>query len=123
GLPVDRRVRSVIDGQRSVLESLGCIVEDATPDLSGAEDAFLTIRRWRSWSAYGPLLARHRDRIKPEALAEIEAGARLSGADVARAMVAHGALLEHVRRFEERYEFLVCTVSQVPPFDVGLDWP
>src|SRR5439155_14270295 len=41
----------------------------------------------------------------------------------ARAMVAHGALLEHVRRFEERYEFLVCTVSQVPPFDVGLDWP
>jgi amidase len=28
-----------------------------------------------------------------------------------------------MRRFHERYEYFVCAVSQVPPFDATLDWP
>jgi amidase len=28
-----------------------------------------------------------------------------------------------VRRFQETYEFLLCAVNQVPPFDAFLDWP
>ena len=35
GLPVDPRVTAVLEEQRKVFESLGCIVEDAEPDLSG----------------------------------------------------------------------------------------
>jgi Asp-tRNA(Asn)/Glu-tRNA(Gln) amidotransferase A subunit family amidase len=34
GLPLDRRVRSVLDAQRRTFESLGCIVEEACPDLA-----------------------------------------------------------------------------------------
>ena len=47
----------------------------------------------------------------------------MTGADIARAMVQHGELMERMRRFQETYEFLVCAVNQVPPFDVALDWP
>jgi amidase len=61
--------------------------------------------------------------MKPEAIGEIERGAVLTGADVARALIAHGELMERVRRFEEQYEFTICAVNQVPPFDAGLDWP
>jgi hypothetical protein len=32
------------------LERFGCVVEEVHPDLSGAADAFLTLRAWRSWS-------------------------------------------------------------------------
>jgi amidase len=28
-----------------------------------------------------------------------------------------------MRRFEETYEFIVCAVNQLPPFDATLDWP
>ncbi len=123
GLPVDAAVRMVLDGQRKTFEMLGCIVEDACPDLSDAESIFLTIRRFRSAAVYGPLLAQFRDLLKPEAVGEIESGLALTGGDVARAMTEHGQLLERVRRFQEKYDFIVSVVNQVPPFDAALDWP
>jgi amidase len=123
GLPLDSSVKDVLDRQRRTFEDLGCEVDDACPDLSDADDIFLTVRRWRTWTAYGALLPRHRDALKPEAIEEIEAGSRVSGNDLAGAMVRHAALLDRMRLFEERYAFLVCAVNQVPPFDAGLDWP
>jgi amidase len=123
GLPLDARVRSVLESQRKTFEQLGCIVEEAHPDLSDAESIFLTIRAWRNAAVLGPLLGEHRDRLKPEAIGEIERGLALTGADVARALIAHGQLMERMRRFEEDYEFTICAVNQVPPFDATLDWP
>jgi amidase len=123
GLPLDPRTRAVIESSRACFERLGCVVEDAGPDLTEADDIFLTIRRWRSWHTLGPLLRAHAEQIKPEAIEEIEAGARLSGADVATAMARHVELMTRVWRFQQRYEFLLCAVSQVPPFDAELGWP
>ena len=28
-----------------------------------------------------------------------------------------------MREFQEKYEFMLCAVNQVPPFDATLDWP
>ena len=47
----------------------------------------------------------------------------MSGEDVARALMHQGLLLERMRVFEEEYEFLVCAVNQVPPFDATEAWP
>jgi amidase len=123
GLPLDPRVRFVLERQRRTFDALGCRVEDACPDLSGADGVFLDIRRWMSSHRLGPLLEQHRDRMKPEAIDEVEAGARLSAADVASAMARHADLLDRMRRFDEQYEFVACAVSEVPPFDAGIDWP
>ncbi|MGH9330084.1 MAG: amidase family protein, partial [Vicinamibacterales bacterium] len=123
GLPLDPRVRSVLEAQRKTFETLGCVVEEACPDLSGADWIFLTLRQWRSAATYGPLLAKNRDQLKPEAIGEIEAGLAITSAEVARAMIQHGELMERVRRFQEKYEFTVCAVNQLPPFDAALDWP
>jgi amidase len=123
GLPLDPRVRSVLMAQRKTFETLGCVVEDACPDLTDADSIFLTMRAFRSATMYGPLLARFHPQMKPEAIGEIEAGLALSSADVARAMVQHGQLLERMRRFQEKHEFMLCAVNQVPPFDATLDWP
>lgn len=123
GLPLDRRVRDVLDAQRKTFEELGCSVEDACPDFGNVDEIFVTLRAWASWNSYGPLLAEHRSRIKAEAIWEIEQGARLSGEDIARALMQQGQLLERMRRFQQRYEFLICAVNQVPPFDADLTWP
>jgi len=123
GLPVDRRVREVIERQRQTFESLGCTVADACPDLGGADEIFLTIRGWRAAGILGPLLAEHRRLMKPEAIAEIERGSRISRHELEQALVRHRELVDRMRRFQERYPFIVCVVNQVPPFDVELDWP
>jgi amidase len=123
GLPLDHRVRAVLESQRKTFVDLGCVVEEACPDLADAADSFVTLRKWKSWITYAPLLAEHRDQLKPEAIWEIEAGARLTSADVSRAMVRHAQLLDRVRRFQEKYEFILCAVNQVPPFEAKLDWP
>ncbi len=122
-LPVDPQVLTVVDAQRSVFESIGCVVEDGHPDFSGVDEFFMTIRQARSWRTLGPLLERYRDVLKPEAVWEIESGARISDAQLAAAQQRHRAFLDQMRRFHERYDFLVCVVNQVPPFDAADDWP
>ena len=123
GLPLDRSVRTVLEARRAVFEELGCIVEEVQPDLRGADEVFLTLRAFSVAALLGALLESHRDQLKPEAIWNIEQGLALSGVDVGRAMTAQAALLDRMRRFFERYEFLLCAVNQVPPFDAALDWP
>ena len=123
GLPLEKSVRTVLETQRQTFEDLGCIVEEAAPDLADADSLFLTIRAFRSAATYGPLLTQYRDLLKPEAIGEIELGQSLTTAAVADAMVRHGQLLDRMRRFEERYAFTLCAVNQLPPFDAKIDWP
>jgi amidase len=122
-LPLDRRVRAVLEAQRKAFVDLGCIVEDACPDLRDADEIFLTLRAWNSWHTFGLLLEKHRHEMKPEAVWQIEAGRKLTGADVAKAMTKHGELMERMRIFQQKYEFLLCVVNQVPPFDANIHWP
>ena len=72
---------------------------------------------------FGPLLEKHRNQMKPEAVKEIETGRAVTSGDIAKAMVRHGELMERMRRFQEKYEFTLCAVNQVPPFDAKMDWP
>lgn len=123
GLPLDRRVRAVLDRQRKIFADLGCVVEDAVPDLSGADEVFLTLRAWNYWHTLGPLLKEHRRAMKPDAVWQIEQGRNLSGDDIARAMQLHGEVMQRMRSFQEKHKFLLCAVNQVPPFDATIDWP
>jgi amidase len=123
GLPLDPRVRRVLEQQRSTFSALGCIVEEACPDLGEADDIFLTIRGWRTGAVLGPLLAEHRHLLKPEAIGEIERGLTISRDQVEQALIRHRGFLDRVRRFQESYPFTICAVSQVPPFEADIDWP
>ena len=118
GLPVEPCVTAAIDGQRHVFEGLGCMVEDAQPDFTDADEIF---KVWRAWSyelAFGDLLGAQRDRIKETVVWNIEEGRKLTGSQIGRAERKRTELYHRLRQFMERYEFLVCPVSQVAPFDV-----
>jgi amidase len=123
GLPLERSVRDVLDAQRKTFEDLGCIVEEAVPDLTDADSIFLTLRAFRSAANYGPLLTQYRDLLKPEAITEIEQGQALTRDAVAQAMMKQSQLFDRMRKFEERYAFTLCAVNQLPPFDAKIDWP
>ena len=118
GLPVDGAVTKVLDGQRHVFESLGCVVEDAEPDFRDADEVFKVLRAWRFELAYGGLLDAHRDEMKDTVVWNIEEGRRLSGPQIGEAERKRAELYHRMRDFMESYEFLILPVSQVPPFDV-----
>jgi amidase len=123
GLPLDPRVRAVLDSRRRAFEDLGCVVENAGPDLADADGIFLTTRRRRSFMKLGAELKDHRAQMKPEAIDEIERGSKVTDAQLADAVARHGRLLQRVHAFFETHDFLVCAVNQVPPFDAEIDWP
>jgi amidase len=118
GLPVERDVREVFGKSRGVFEQLGCEVEEAAPDLSGADEVFRTLRAWQFELARGELLDEHRGLLKDTVVWNIEEGRRLTGPRVGAAERLRAEVMERMRRFMERYEYLVLPTTQVAPFDV-----
>lgn len=123
GVPFDPRVRTVVDGHRKTFESLGCIVEQAEPDFAPAEIAFRMLRAWNNANIYGARLQQHPEAFKDTLKGEIEEGLRLTGMDVARAETAHGQIWRRFQAFLEKYEYFVLPTTQLPAFDVNMQYP
>jgi amidase len=113
----------VVDAHRKTFESLGCIVDQAEPDFAPAEVAFRVLRAWNTANSYGERWRAHPAAFKDTLTGEIEEGLRLTGADVARAEVAHAQLWRRFQAFLEKYEYFVLPTTQVPPFDVNTPYP
>ena len=123
GLPVDPEVRAVLAGARPVLADLGCVVVDANPDLTGADEVFRTWRAFRYATQLGPLLHEHGPgRLGSNVEWNIRRGLELTAADLSRATVLGAELADRVSGFFAEAEFLACPATQVAPFDVELDW-
>jgi amidase len=118
GLPVDPRVTRVLEAQRQVFTSLGCIVEEEEPDFLHADEIFQVWRAWNFALTYGELLHTQRHLIKDTVIWNTEVGLQLTGQQLATAERQRTELYHRLRLFMEQYEFLLCPVNQVPPFDV-----
>jgi amidase len=123
GIPIDPRVRDITNAQRRVFESLGCTVEEAEPDFTGADETFRTLRFHSTAVRRADHFREHPDLMKDTLLWEIDQGNRLSARDVQEAQTNYAELNRRMRQFMERYEFFVLPVSQVLPFDVTQHWP
>jgi amidase len=123
GLPMDPRVTGALEKQRHTFSDLGCLVEEAEPDFSGATEAFEALRALGFFHKVGPLLEDHRDKLKDTVIWNIEQGMKLRAEEVAKAEALRTQLFHRMRSFLERYEFLLCPVNQVPPFPVDEPYP
>ncbi len=123
GLPVEKSVTDVLQRQRQVFKDLGCIVEEAEPDFSGATEAFESLRALTWLHRGGELLKQHRDKLKDTVIWNTEEGLKRSAADIARAENLRTALFHRMRQFLEKYDFFACPVSQLPPYSVDVEWP
>ncbi|MHB1595978.1 MAG: amidase [Streptosporangiaceae bacterium] len=122
GLPVDPAVRSVLAPARQVLLDLGCVVEEASPDLSGADETFRTWRAFRFATSFADALRQHPHKLGANVAWNTERGLELTVADLSRASTLHAALAGRISEFFARYDVLACPATQVPAFEVGLDW-
>jgi amidase len=123
GLPWDPEAKSAVHAQRTVLESLGCIVEDAEPDFSDANECFLAWRHWSTELTYGDLIATHGDQLNEYVHWHVEEGRKLTGPYLSRVEAKRTALYQRLCGFKGEYEFFVLPVNQVLPFDVNTHYP
>jgi amidase len=123
GLPVEPAVTVVLESQRGVFTDIGCDVEEASPDLSGADEVFQTQRGVSMASSLGPLLDQHPAAFKETIVWNIQLGRALTGAQVAAAALKRSQIFDRMHDFMEKYEFLIAPVNQVAPFPIDQEYP
>ena len=122
GLPVESGVLEALAPARQVLAGLAGRVTDATPDLSGADEAFRAFRALRFVTFLREALSEHPDLVGPNVAWNVQRGLELTVDDLSRATLLRAALAERISEFFADVDVLACPVSQVAPFDVTLDW-
>jgi amidase len=125
--PCDPKVIEVCKKAVRSFETLGCTVEEATPEFD-LDAVWRAVIRLRAWQTGGPLLAYYQNPatrmlLKPEAVYEIETGLKQSAYDITAASVVRNDWTQAVRRFFERYDYFIAPTAQVFPFDVAQHWP
>ena len=122
-VPVEPEVAAAVRDAAQVFAGLGARVTEGSPDFAGADEAFRTLRAWQFEVMLGELLDRHPGELKDSLRRNIELGRRLTGPDLGRAEQLHTALFHRVRTFFSAHDLLLLPVSQVLPFDIGLEYP
>src|SRR6266702_2190739 len=123
GLPWEAEVKNAVQVQRKVLESLGCIVEEAEPDSTDANECFLAWRHWSVEAGFGDILEANSDKLNEYVHWHVAEGRKLTGPYLSRVEVKRTALYQRMRTFMEKYEFFILPVNQVLPFDVKTHHP
>ncbi|HEY1674111.1 MAG TPA: amidase [Streptosporangiaceae bacterium] len=122
-VPVEPEVAAATTAAALVFADLGARVTDASPDFTGADEVFRTLRAWNFEATFGALEEQSPEAFKATLRDNIAQGRALSGRDLARAEQLHTALFQRVRQFFTHYDILLLPVSQVLPFDVDLEYP
>jgi amidase len=123
GLPVERAVSAVLESQRGTFEALGCRVDDASPNLAGADEVFQTLRGIGFANTFADLIDRDPAALKDTIVWNTEYGRALTGADAGRAAGLRSQIFARMHTFMERYEFIIAPVNQVAPFPVDVPYP
>ena len=124
GLPVDPRVSEVLAKAISVVQGeLKADVDEATPDFTDVQYVFEVLRAYRMATNFDPIFEENRHQIKQSVIWNVEQGRSFSAIDVGRAEQKQAAYYQRMLAFLNEYEFLLCPVNQVPPFNVKIDYP
>lgn len=126
-LPHEAGILPICEEALRVFGDLGCGVEALAPPFSrdALWDAWITLRSWSVAASLAPLMARKetRDRLKPEAIWEIERGLALSAMEVHRASVIRSQWFAAAAGLFERFDAIALPTAQVWPFAVEESWP
>ncbi len=118
--PVAKEVGDICAAAAARFGELGANVEESCPDLSDAREIFHVLRSHSFVINLAPLLEKHRDKIKPEVVWNIEEGMKVTADEIGCAERKRSDLYHRVAEFFETYDMLICPASCAPPFDVNM---
>ncbi len=123
GIPFEPEILRVVNAQRDVFVNLGCVVEEAEPAFDGVDEAFPILRHLSYHARYAKLARENPTMFKDTVKWEIAEAERQRSADVARALSRQARMYREVGQYFTKYDFFVCPVTQVEPFDLGTEYP
>jgi amidase len=123
GLPWEPEVKNAVQAQRKIFESLGCIVEEAEPDFTDANECFLAWRHWAVEAGFGDLLSSQGGQLNAYIHWHVEEGRKLTGPYLSRIEIKRTALYQRLCGFKGEFDYFVLPVNQVLPFDVNTPYP
>ena len=126
-LQIERGIVELCLSALKAFETVGCTVENARLDFSPERmwETWLTLRHWLVAGDLARLYKdpAKRDKMKPEAVWEVEGGLRLSALDAYEASQARSDFYRAITGLFERYDFLLLPSAQVFAFDASVHWP
>ncbi len=123
GIPFESEIVRVVNAQRQAFIDLGCVVEEAEPMFDGVDEAFPILRHLSYHASYSKLARDNPTMFKETVKWEIAEAERQKSADVARALVRQQRMYREVGQFFTKYDFFICPVTQVEPFDLSTEYP
>ncbi|HJQ58989.1 MAG TPA: amidase [Vineibacter sp.] len=123
--PLDPEIAALVTKAARTFEDMGCTVEEATPDLGGADGRKVFGIHWLCFSqrVLQMFPPEKHQLLDPTLLAQARDGAKFSSADLVAAMADRRTLTIGWNSFFDRYDLLLCPTLAVPAFDTGRTSP
>jgi aspartyl-tRNA(Asn)/glutamyl-tRNA(Gln) amidotransferase subunit A len=117
---IDADVLAALQRQVDALRGAGWSVDDADPRWPPGvrEYPLLSLQQAGLHALYGQRLAAERDIIDPNLVAQIEAGASWTAADIARVLRLRERIVASLSRFFDEYDLLLCPTVPVTAWPV-----
>jgi len=113
--PTERHIAEVFAEKTGLFRHVFARAEDATPDCTGADEAFEVLRSLNFLAAHLEKVRKHPDQVGPNVRANVEEGLRYSAEDVARAQVAQTALYRSWQTFFQDFDVILTPSITISP--------
>lgn len=122
-IEVEDEVAATVWAAAATCETHGGMVEQASPDFTGADECFRILRAWTFEATLGETLDEHAPIVRPSLYANMLAGREFTGPDIGRAAVLRTMLFHRMRTFLETFDALLLPVAPLPAFPTDLQYP
>jgi amidase len=120
--PVDRPTRAVVRQAADKLAGAGIEIVEASPDFSGAMECFHVLRGLSYVANTRALLERHRDKLKPDVIWNVEAGMALTAERIATAQLWRSRFYGEMVAFLQQHDFLLTPAACCAPNPIEERW-
>jgi amidase len=120
--PVDRPTRAVVRQAADKLADAGIEIVEASPDFSGAKECFHVLRGLGYVANTRTLLERHRDKLKPDVIWNVEAGLALTAERISNALLYRSRLYGEMVAFLQQHDFLLTPAACCAPNPIEERW-
>jgi Asp-tRNA(Asn)/Glu-tRNA(Gln) amidotransferase A subunit family amidase len=113
--PTENHIREVFAEKTGLFRHLFAQAEDATPDCSGADEAFAILRAKNFLASHLEKTRKTPDLVGPNVRANVEEGLRYTAEDVARAEVLHTNYYRRWQQFYSRFDIVLSPCMTISP--------
>jgi len=111
---IDKRIRETFRARVAKLAPHFGKVVKRDPDFRGGHEAFAVARAISFLAKHRERVAKHRDQVGPNIVANVEEGLRYTARDVAEAQMTQTRIYQNLQKLFEEFDLVLCPSVAVP---------